>query len=65
MVRRDPMDCIRARVKELSRRGLQVDQAVVEKYLIHPGEEFSPEPLSEVPVVELDCIYADLERKEE
>jgi hypothetical protein len=58
------MGYVRDRVKELSRRGLEVDQAVVEKYLIHPGEEFSPEPLSEVPVVELDCIDADLEGKD-
>ena len=34
------MGCVRARIEELLKAGLKVDQAVMEKYLIHPGEEW-------------------------
>lgn len=32
------MGYVRARIEELRKAGLKMDQAVVEKYLIHPGE---------------------------
>ena len=34
------MGYVRARIEELRKAGLEVDQAVVEKYVIHPGEEW-------------------------